>query len=75
MGNKIFISYKYSDNAVKQLKEPNNLFSFYSQYKTTARDYVDIIQNKFERDDIHINKGKMIMKVLPALKRRLFVQN
>ena len=58
MGNKIFISYKYSDNAVKQLKEPNNLFSFYSQYKTTARDYVDIIQNKFERDDIHINKGE-----------------
>lgn len=59
MGNKIFISYKYSDNAVKQLKEPNNLFLFHSQYKTTTtRDYVDIIQNKFERDGIHINKGE-----------------
>lgn len=52
MGNKVFISYKYSDNSVRQLR-PNGFF-----HVTTARDYVDIIQNKFERDEIHINKGE-----------------
>lgn len=52
MGNKIFISYKYSDDGVKQLK-PHDYF-----HKTTARNYVDIIQDKFERDGIHINKGE-----------------
>lgn len=52
MGNKVFISYKYSDDFVKQLRL-NNFF-----HTTTARDYVDIIQNKFERDGIHINKGE-----------------
>lgn len=52
MGNKVFISYKYSDNSVQQLR-PNGFF-----HVTTARDYVDIIQNKFERDEIHINKGE-----------------
>ncbi|HDR1122215.1 TPA: TIR domain-containing protein, partial [Pasteurella multocida] len=56
MGNKIFISYKYSDDNVKQLT--NNLFVGYGQAKTTARDYVDIIQKKLERDGIHINKGE-----------------
>lgn len=52
MGNKVFISYKYYDNSVKQL-QPNNLFHI-----TTARDYVNIIQDKFEFDGIHINKGE-----------------
>lgn len=52
MGNKVFISYKYSDNSVKQLK-PHDFW-----HTTTARDYVDIIQDKFERDGIHINKGE-----------------
>lgn len=56
MGNKIFISYKYSDDNVTQLT--NNLFVGYGQAKTTARDYVDIIQKKLERDGIHINKGE-----------------
>ncbi|MDE8034482.1 TIR domain-containing protein [Actinobacillus equuli subsp. equuli] len=58
MGNKVFISYKYSDDSVKQLTNPNDLFAAYRQVKTTARDYVDIIQKKFERDGIHINKGE-----------------
>ncbi|HDR1065412.1 TPA: TIR domain-containing protein, partial [Pasteurella multocida] len=49
-------SYKYSDDNVKQLT--NNLFVGYGQAKTTARDYVDIIQKKLERDGIHINKGE-----------------
>lgn len=58
MGNKVFISYKYSDDSVKQLTNPNDLFATYRQVKTTARDYVDIIQRKLERDGIHINKGE-----------------
>ncbi|MCO6505675.1 MAG: TIR domain-containing protein [Snodgrassella sp.] len=52
MGYKVFISYKYLDNSVRQLS-PLDIFN-----KTTARDYVDIIQKKFERDGIHINKGE-----------------
>lgn len=52
MGNKVFISYKYSDRSVRQLK-PYDLFHI-----TTVRNYVDIIQDKFERDGIHINKGE-----------------
>lgn len=58
MGNKVFISYKYSDDSVKQLTNPNDLFAVYRQVKTTARDYVDIIQKKLDRDGIHINKGE-----------------
>ena len=52
MGNKVFISYKYSDNSVQQLSQ----YEFF--HVTTARDYVDIIQSKFDRDGIHIKGEK-----------------
>ena len=51
MGKKIFISYKYADSLVQRLPDT----SFFEM--TTARDYVDKIQEMIEDED-HINKGE-----------------
>ena len=54
MGKKIFVSYKYSDNSVKNIKSD---YSYYSL--CTVRDYVDVLEEKIEEDpENHIYKGE-----------------
>lgn len=48
MGKKIFVSYKYADDKVKNLKEGEN---------STARDYVDKFEEKLDSSD-NIYKGE-----------------
>ncbi|NIF07106.1 hypothetical protein F3J23_16840 [Chryseobacterium sp. Tr-659] len=58
MGRKIFVSYKYADELVKDLNKKKldlNTFSYISR-KTRVRDYVDLLQNKIGNE--HINLGE-----------------
>lgn len=63
MGKKIFVSYKYADSLVRDLNIYEDVKDFWgnviSQRKvaTTARHYVDILQNKIDASD-HIYKGE-----------------
>lgn len=53
MARKIFVSYKYGDSLVQDL----NLYDkYWRSIKTTARHYVDALQEKIGRD--HINLGE-----------------
>ena len=51
MGHKIFVSYKYADNNVKQLT--SNLWE-----ETTVRDYVDMLEEYIRDYSDHIYKGE-----------------
>ncbi|MFV5695421.1 TIR domain-containing protein [Flavobacterium sp. LB3P122] len=60
MGRKIFVSYKYADELVKDLKKKRLVlkegkFGYISR-NTKARDYVDLLQDKIGKD--HINLGE-----------------
>ena len=54
MGRKVFVSYKYKDNDVKEL--PN------VTQPTWPCDYVDYIRNNVLKDD-DIYKGEIVMKI------------
>ena len=53
MGKKIFVSYKYSDNNVKNIKDT---YSYW--YTCTVRDYVDKLEEYLKDKTEHIYKGE-----------------
>lgn len=53
MGKKIFVSYKYSDNDVKNIKDT---YSYW--YTCTVRDYVDKLEEYLKDKTEHIYKGE-----------------
>lgn len=53
MGRKIFISYKYSDNNVKNITGDPGMW-----YKCTVRNYVDVVENTLKDKTEHIYKGE-----------------
>ena len=59
MGHKIFVSYKYADDDVKNLTEYKN---------STVRDYVDELENKIDSSN-HIFKGESDGEDLSELSR------
>ncbi|KAF3984286.1 MAG: hypothetical protein HFP81_02870 [Methylococcales symbiont of Hymedesmia sp. n. MRB-2018] len=48
MGRKVFVSYKHSDDSVKNLT---------GYYNNTARDYVDYLADKTLKDDVYKGEG------------------
>ena len=52
MGKKVFVSYKYSDNKVKNINEN------YSWFTCTVRDYVTKLEELLEDKTDHIYKGE-----------------
>lgn len=53
MGRKIFISYKYSDNNVKNITGDSGML-----FKCTVRNYVDVVENTLKDKTEHIYKGE-----------------
>ena len=54
MGRKIFISYKYADDAVRQFNDINNIW----RKQDTVLSYVDLLEDYFKQRSDHIYKGE-----------------
>lgn len=55
MGYKVFVSYKYADENVRAINKATEYYSLYQSLlnPTTARDYVDILEEKLGKDNIY----------------------